>query len=42
MLVREKKELGRRGEKIQKRRGKGLCSSESCWEQIRQHSSSRD
>lgn len=41
--VRAKRESqGRSGEKIQKRRGRGLCSSESCWEQIRRHSSGRD
>lgn len=31
-----------RGEKILRRRGRGLCSSESCWEQIRRYSSRKD
>lgn len=30
------------GKKIPRRRGRGLCSRESCWEQIRRHGSSRD
>lgn len=42
VLVREKREPGKEGEKIQRRRGRGLCSSESCWEQIRRPSSRRD
>lgn len=42
VLVREKREPGKEGETIQRRRGRGLCSSESCWEQIRRHSSRRD
>lgn len=40
VLVREQRE--QEGEKIQRRRGRGLCSSESCWEQIRRHGSRRD
>lgn len=43
VLVGAKRELGGGGgKKIQGRRGRGLCSSKSCWEQIRRHSSRRD
>lgn len=38
----ESRENRKEGEKIQRRRGRGLCCSESCWEQIRQHGSRRD
>lgn len=42
VLVREERDREGGGEKILGRRGRGLCSSESCWEQIRRQSSRRD
>lgn len=38
----ESRERRKEREKIPRRRGRGLCSSKSCWEQIRQRGSRRD